>query len=72
MQRLLHKTVLCLRCAPDGLSENNEKQRLFGPETGVLKGVRGAQRTAGRLRKWLMCMEKRKGVKLINEFDPRW
>ncbi|PUE31653.1 hypothetical protein B9Z46_14840 [Limnohabitans sp. Hippo4] len=61
-----------MRCAPEGLSENSEKQRLFEPETGVLEGVPEGQRTAGRSRKWLICKGKKKGVKLSDEFDPRW
>ena len=69
---LAHKTVGRLRCAPEGLSENSEKQRLKWPKMAYLEGVLGSQRTAGRSRKWLMCMEKKKGVKLSDEFDPRW
>jgi len=69
---LPHKTVGLLRCAPEGLSENSEKQRVFAPEIGDLEGLPGDQRTAGRLRKWLMKKRKKKGVKLSDEFDPRW
>jgi hypothetical protein len=37
-----------------------------------LEGVLGSQRTAGSLRKWLMCMGKKIAVKLLDEFAPRW
>ena len=69
---LPHKTVGRVRCAPKVSSENSEKQRLFAPKSGHLEGFWGDQRTAGRTRKWLMCKRKKKGVKLSDEFDPRW
>lgn len=53
-------------------SENSEKKRLEGPKMAYLEGLPGSQRTAGRSRKWLIYKEKKKGVKLSDEFDPRW